>query len=264
MSRFHVILLGLGILWLFRLAAGPDRLPTWILAAASAAALAWMVAGVTWPGFNLFGRFLNRVPTRRRAVALTFDDGPHPDTTPALLDFLAKAGVRAAFFCVGRRVLEQPDLARRMIREGHLVANHSLAHHPATNLFSRARLRRDLAEAQAVLRDATGLTPTFFRPPMGLSNPRLFPVLKELGLTAVGWTARGLDRPGSRPETVAARLIRGVRPGAILLLHDGKLPPEAMKQTLRLLLDNLAARGYRIDPLDTLLPETLTDPSASA
>ena len=255
MTRFHFTLICTGAIWLFWLLFFRTYLTICMPATITAAAFLVIAAGVTWPSWNFFGNFINSAPVKRRSVALTFDDGPHPDTTDAILDFLDQAGVSAAFFCAGSKAQKRPDLMKRMSEQGHLVCNHSFAHHPLTNFFSTTRLRNDIAAAQSVLRETTGLEPVFFRPPMGLSNPRLFAVLNELGLQAVGWTARAFDRADADPESVAARLMRGIRPGAILLLHDGKLPPESIKKTLRLLLDNLNSQGYQVERLDMLLLE---------
>lgn len=253
MTRFHFTLMIMAVAWARSFIPNAQSLPLWIPLSITAFAIIAMVAGVTLPWLNFFGKFINRAPIQRQAVALTFDDGPNPDTTPALLDFLKSSGIRAIFFCIGNKVAKHPDLIERMLKEGHIIGNHSMLHHPATNIFRSSRLRRDIAAAQAIIQEISGATPVYFRPPMGLSNPRLFPVLRELGLQAVGWTTRAFDSSNSKPEKLAARLIRGVRPGAILLLHDNILRKDTMEQTLRLLLDNLAARGYQIERLDLLL-----------
>jgi len=209
--------------------------------------------GVTLPQLQLFGPFVCRGVSNQRRVALTFDDGPDARSTPALLDLLKESGVTVAFFCVGARVAANSDLAARMVREGHLLGNHSNAHSNFTNFFGAARLKAELEVAQLAIRKATGITPTLFRPPMGLSNPRVFAVARALGLQVIGWSARGLDTITKNPDHVVARTLRGLKPGAILLLHDGNIPAEQLVLTVKLLLARLHEQNYEVVRLDKLL-----------
>ena len=195
--------------------------------------------GVAIPQLSFFGTFICRGTNSQRCVALTFDDGPDARSTPALLDLLQEAKVAAAFFCIGKKVAANPELAARIVREGHLLENHSYAHSNFTNFFTVARLQTELhANAGRRLQKATGIAPQFFRPPMGLSNPRIFRAARSLGLTVIGWTsAVGHDHRPS-PEKIVARITRRLEPGAIILLHDGNIPAE------RLVLTVKAAFGY--------------------
>jgi peptidoglycan/xylan/chitin deacetylase (PgdA/CDA1 family) len=216
----------------------------------------WLVSvglGVAFPRLSLFGPFLCTGSTDRRHVALTFDDGPDERSTPALLEYLRQHGVRATFFGVGKRVAAHPDLAARIVREGHLLENHSYAHSNATNFFSVARLRSELNQAQEAIRQATGVTPTCFRPPMGLSNPRIFRAAGEARLKVIGWSARGLDTKLTDSDEVVSRICRRLQPGAIILLHDGNIPPERLVTTVKTLLDRLRALDYEVVRLDHLL-----------
>jgi peptidoglycan/xylan/chitin deacetylase (PgdA/CDA1 family) len=209
--------------------------------------------GVAFPQLRLFGPFICAGNPSRKWVALTFDDGPDTRSTPALLDLLREAKVEAAFFCIGHRVTANPELAARIVREGHLLENHSYGHSNATNFFRVSTLRRDLTQAQQAIQNATGSVPGYFRPPMGLSNPRTFRVARRLGLKVIGWTARGLDTVSTKPERIVARIKHGLRPGAIILLHDGNIPPERLLITVKTLLDTLRALGYEVVRLDRIL-----------
>ena len=212
-----------------------------------------MGLGVTFPQLQLFGRYVCRGGGERRCVALTFDDGPDARSTPALLDLLREAGVEAAFFCVGERVAKYPEMAARIVGEGHLIANHSHAHSNFTNFFSVSRLTAELIRAQEAIRTATGVAPSWFRPPMGLSNPRVFRVARELGLTVVGWSARGLDTQIKDPKRVVERIVRRLGPGGIILLHDGNIPAERLLVTVKTLLDTVRGLGYEVVRLDRML-----------
>jgi peptidoglycan-N-acetylglucosamine deacetylase len=209
--------------------------------------------GVAFPQLSLFGPFVCRGPHNGKRVALTFDDGPDERSTPALLELLHQRGVHAAFFGVGKRVAAHPDIAARIVREGHLLENHSYAHSNATNFFSVQRLRTELKQAQDAIRQATGMAPTCFRPPMGLSNPRIFRAAREAGLKVIGWSARGLDTKLTDSEEVVSRICRRVEPGAIILLHDGNIPADRLVTTVKTLLDRLRTLDYEVVRLDHLL-----------
>jgi peptidoglycan/xylan/chitin deacetylase (PgdA/CDA1 family) len=209
--------------------------------------------GVAFPQLSLFGEFVCRGRRDGKRVALTFDDGPDERSTPALLELLRERRLQAAFFGIGRRVATHSDIAARIVREGHLLENHSFAHSNATNFFSVQRLRTELNQAQEAIRQATGIAPTCFRPPMGLSNPRVFRAAREAGLKVIGWSARGLDTKLTDSEAVVSRICRRIEPGAIILLHDGNIPAERLVTTVKTLLDRLRALDYEVVRLDHLL-----------
>ncbi len=225
----------------------------WLASSAVAAFLILMGFGVALPQWRWFGPFVCRGNPSRRQVALTFDDGPDAEATPALLDALREHGVEAAFFVVGRNVELTPNVANRILREGHLLENHSYAHSNATNFYPAARLAKDLSRAQATIERHTGTTPRFFRPPIGLSNPNTFRVAQALRLRVIGWTIRSLDTRNRDPEKIVQRIERRLRPGAIILLHDGNLPAGRVVATVKLLLARLREHGYEVVRLDRML-----------
>ncbi|MCC7377613.1 MAG: polysaccharide deacetylase family protein [Verrucomicrobiales bacterium] len=252
LTRFNVILV-VSALAVGAITLGFQGTTRWLLLAlVCTTAGLWVGLGVSFPSWRMFGTPLCRVATRRRAVALTFDDGPDPANTPPLLELLARREAHATFFCVGTQVADHPELVRRMAQEGHELENHSYRHNPWTNLFGAARLRQDLQRAQEQLREVTGRSPIFFRPPMGLTNQRVYRVAAELGLFVVGYSARGLDRRPDNPETIATRLLRGAGPGSILLLHDRGVPRERLLAVVAIALDRLKSEGYECVRLDEL------------
>jgi peptidoglycan/xylan/chitin deacetylase (PgdA/CDA1 family) len=195
----------------------------------------WLASGVVanhlgvvgaglWPRSQCLGSNWVQLPaaaTARRQFAITIDDGPDPEVTPRVLDRLDELGARASFFCIGHRAQAHPALCRAIVERGHRVENHGHGHSNAFSLFGPGRLRRDIAQAQAVLSDITGQAPRFFRPTAGLRNPFLDPVLHGLGLQHASWTRRGFDTRCGDATTVQRRLLAGFAPGDILLLHDG-------------------------------------------
>ena len=210
------------------------------------------VAGLL-PRSSLLGPNLTRLPAAaqaRRELALTIDDGPDPEVTPRVLDLLDAAGAQASFFCIGWRARLHPALCREIVARGHRVENHGDSHSNAFSLFGPRRMRADVAAAQATLSDITGQAPLFFRPTAGLRNPFLEPVLAGLDLQLAAWTRRPYDTRDGRPQQVLQRLIRGLGPGDILLMHDGHaaLTPDGQPvilATLPLLLDRLKAESLR-------------------
>jgi peptidoglycan/xylan/chitin deacetylase (PgdA/CDA1 family) len=230
----------------------PARAPAWGLLAATFSAV--MVWGTVDLRSGVFVRARTRGPRPAQPrVALTFDDGPDPQATPALLDLLAERGVKAAFFLVGERARAQPELVRRIAAEGHLVGNHSDRHGAFTNLYPRARLCRELAACQASLATLSGETPRYYRPPFGLANHAIHGAARLVGLEVVGWEVRGLDTGGRSAEAVVRRVLAGLTPGGIALLHDGGQAPERVRAVVAGVLDGLAARGLEPVRLDALL-----------
>jgi peptidoglycan/xylan/chitin deacetylase (PgdA/CDA1 family) len=202
-----------------------------------------LVWGSLWPKSSLVGDNLTRLPesaARARRVALTFDDGPDPEVTPAVLRLLAERRMRATFFCVGARARRHPDLVREMARQGHGVENHSFSHPGGFCFYGPRAVGVELDEAQTTLADLSGTAPRFFRAPAGLRNPWVEASLVARGLRLVSWTRRGLDRVSRHPDTVLARLVRGLGAGDILLLHDR---PGPVLEVLPRLLDRLQAAG---------------------
>jgi len=233
--------------------AGPTRL--WLWAGVGAVYLAFMVVAVSSVKLGFFCKAVCRGAPGRARVALTFDDGPDPHATPALLDALRLHQVPATFFCVGRAVLENRDLIRRTFGEGHLVANHTMRHAWWTNFLAGRPLQREIEAASDAIRDVLGAPPRYFRSPAGLTNPHLAGALKRAGLTLVGWDVRGLDTCGGRPERVVRRVLKKTRDGSIVVLHDGGAKPGRLLEIAGGVIAALRARGFSLVRLDELLDE---------
>ena len=176
-----------------------------------------------WPRSTWLGANILRLPpasAARREVALTIDDGPDPQITPAVLDLLDAHGARATFFCIASHAGQHAALCREIVRRGHSVQNHSFDHAHTFSLLGPRAIRRELVRAQDALAQVTGQRPRFFRAPAGLRNLFLAPVLHELDMQLVAWTRRGFDTVRRDPADVLARLTRALAAGDILLLHD--------------------------------------------
>ena len=163
-----------------------------------------------------------QVPRRldRPGVALTFDDGPHPEGTPQILDLLAAHNVKATFFVVGEQVANRPELVERIQAEGHLIALHAHRHRLQLRLGER-ELAEDYARGLAAIQDATNQTPTLHRPPFGIYSRAGLVRARQSGLQPLLWSAWGKDwRKFTTPDRIAARVIDDLTPGGVVLLHD--------------------------------------------
>ncbi|WP_437733450.1 polysaccharide deacetylase family protein [Sorangium sp. So ce1335] len=195
--------------------------PFAVACAAVAGYLALVLCGVFFLGLGMFVDVVKRGPPGARGVALTFDDGPSPEHTPRVLDLLDAAGVKATFFVIGRKAEAHPELVREIAARGHAIGLHSHAHDRLFSLRSARYVERDLRQGLDVIERATGERPSLFRPPVGHTSPRIARAVDALDLDVIGWSARGFDGlGGASPERVAARIIPGLRDGAIVLLHD--------------------------------------------
>jgi len=214
--------LALHLLALLAVVAAPSLWP-WALGAVIADHLLVVGTGL-WPRSHWLGPNWTRLPApaaARNEIALTIDDGPDPHVTPQVLDLLDRYGARATFFCIGRQASLHRDLCREIVRRGHAVENHSHSHSHDFSLLGPRGVMRELKTSQETLTAIAGQPPRFFRAPAGLRNLFLEPALARFGLRLATWSARGFDTRVDDPDRVKARLLRGLEPGAILLLHDG-------------------------------------------
>lgn len=215
-----------------------------------------------WPRSTLLGPNWTRLPaaaTARGEFAVTIDDGPDPEVTPAVLDLLERYQASATFFCIAERALRHPALCRQIVERGHSVENHTLRHRHNFALLGVAGFVRELAAAQDALADIAGARPLFFRAPAGLRNPLLDPALARLGLRLASWTRRGYDTRDGNPVTVAAKLLKGLGAGDILLLHDGNAARSAtgrpvILEVLPRVLEEAEARKLRPVTLRSTIP----------
>ena len=188
----------------------------------------------------------------RMRVALTFDDGPDPASTPALLDLLERENIAATFFCIGKNVAAHPALAARIVNDGHLIANHTYRHPWWIGFMLAPGLIREMVRTQHAIEQAAGTTPRYVRSPMGITNPHFPRALRKVGLTLVGWDVRPFDTTGSVRTTVD-RIVRHARDGSIILLHDGGVSPERLVQIVSTAISELRTRGLEFDRLDRFI-----------
>jgi peptidoglycan/xylan/chitin deacetylase (PgdA/CDA1 family) len=233
------------------LAARKVALAAAVLLRGRARAAAWTIHEILRLGPTLLrnsdlnGPLARHFHTEKKEVWLTIDDGPDPAQTPLLLDLLAAAGAHASFFVVGSKVDWNRPLCRRIVAEGHTLENHTYSH-PSGLFWTMpcCAIRAEIARCSHAIRVAAGVDPSWFRSPAGLTNACVHPAAARSWLRVAGWSADGLDGfPGRDPKAIVARILRGLEPGAILLLHEG--PGRRSVETLELLLGEITASGFR-------------------
>jgi len=214
---------------------------------------AWSV-----PTLQVFGRALLRGPARDGNVALTFDDGPSSPYTGQILDVLRERGVTATFFLCGGNVERHPEIARRIVAEGHTIGNHTYSH-PFPYFRRRSFFAAEIDRTQDVIEKVTGQRPRIFRPPFGARWLGMYGVLAERNLPLINWSDTGYDwREG---VDIAAETLKHLRPGSIILLHDGKrvYPPPLVDRSgtvnaLPAIIDGARRAGFTFVSVVNFLP----------
>jgi len=171
------------------------------------------------PRWGFFLPVISRGPRSTGGVALSFDDGPSPTTTPLLLDLLERYSLPATFFVNGVKAERHPQLIDEIMRRGHSIGNHSWDHDYFLMLRSIKDLHRDIRNTQNVLKKHTA-SPRYFRPPVGITGPRLAPVLAAEGMITITYSRRALDRGNRNTARLATKILSRLQPGDIIMLHD--------------------------------------------
>ncbi len=184
-----------------------------------------------------------------KVVALTFDDGPNPFITPKIIEILKEKGIKATFFCVGKHCRKEPELVKMIHQEGHQIANHTENHPFLINFYSAKGLVREIISCQEAIHSIIGLWPRYFRQVCGMVNVNLGRVVKKLDLVLVGWQVSSRDMHKKTSEEIVRRLQKKIRPGAIVLFHDGgepnpKIRDASLSRALPEIIDHLRERGF--------------------
>jgi peptidoglycan/xylan/chitin deacetylase (PgdA/CDA1 family) len=251
MSRFHTITI---LVALTALGAGlslTNPVRWFALGLLAMAYIVIFVIGVSVLKLNFFVSATCRGDSTAKRVALTFDDGPDPAATPSLLEILRRHRIKAAFFPVGLKTRDYPEIIKQIDQEGHILGNHSYRHAWWTNLLISRGLDREIRMAQEAIDAAIGKAPAYFRPPMGLTNPHLRRVLKKHGLWVVGWDVRPFDTTASA-EKVIRRVLRKIRNGSIIALHDTGRSPTGLTRLIDELVTKIKEREYTFGELEEL------------
>ncbi|MDD4908405.1 MAG: polysaccharide deacetylase family protein [Candidatus Omnitrophica bacterium] len=194
-----------------------------------------------------------------KVVALTFDDGPSPVWTPQILDELKRAEIKATFFMLGKHVAQYPDIAKRAAQEGHEIENHSYTHHGLIN-YKMDQLEKEINDTEAVIKETTGRTTKYFRPPKAWATNREKQKIKEMGYETVLWSLNSKDWVTFHDKQIRGYILRHIRPGDIILFHDsgavfsteGGDRRQTVKTIFRL-AEQLKEKGYKFVTVAELL-----------
>ncbi len=229
--------------------------------AAAAGAVAMLLVGLGLGGATAASgapsapvpvRVLRAVPVPVKAVALTFDDGPSTAYTPEILSLLQQNAAKATFFVVGRELVRHPQLVRQEAEAGMEVGNHGF-NHLSLRGMDPAAIQAEVKPVEQEITAITGNRPTLYRLPRGRSDPRALRALADLGYTVVAWNVDTQDYLPRTPQAIAQHVETQVRPGSIVIFHDGGGNRSATVAALRLLLPVLKQRGYQMVTVSQLL-----------
>jgi peptidoglycan/xylan/chitin deacetylase (PgdA/CDA1 family) len=205
-----------------------------------------LLIGCTAPGAD----FVLNGPRTRKVVALTFDDGPS-EFTPQVLDILRGDRVRATFFVIGGSIAGKEAMLRRELAQGNVIANHTFTH--ISTAGAGPEIARQLDDTTAAIRKATNFTPCLFRPPFGSRSARSIALTRSKGMQTVGWDVDTVDYQRPASASIVQRVLGGVKPGSIVLMHDGGGPRDQTVAALPKIIKGLRAKGYSFVTLDELL-----------
>lgn len=214
------------------------------------------LAAPFFPRRGFFLPIVSRGNAAGPAVAVTFDDGPDPVTTGPLLNLLLRHDVKAVFFVTGVNAEKNGGLIGEILAQGHDIGNHSYRHDPFLMLRSSGTLSREIDATQAVLH-GFGISPVAFRPPVGITSPKLAAVLKDIGLYCLTFSCRGNDFGNRRIEGLAGKILNKVKPNDIILLHDVRPRPDGDADRWLREVDNILSglkhKGLQVRPLAELI-----------
>lgn len=186
--------------------------------------------------------------TDEKVIALTFDDGPSENTLK-ILKILREYNATATFFCIGHKIDEHPEIFKQILNEGHCVGNHTYAHSPITGFFSANRVEREIQACDDAAKSAGGVAMNLFRPPSGVTNPKIKKALSRTGHHLIGWSIRTFDAMLRSEKTIFKIAVRDLNPGDVILFHDTKPHTSAILEQLLLVLQE---RNFKTVPVDTL------------
>lgn len=200
-----------------------------------------------WPRRLFKGAFFDFPTHQSKAVYLTFDDGPLPQTTPLILEILENEGVKATFFCLGGQVQKHTDLFKQILANGHTVANHSMSHLKGTKTDNETYLD-DVEKATSIIQSK------IFRPPYGKIKPSQFRALKQQGYTLIFWSIMAFDFDQQLPpEQFVNKMVNMAYPGAVYVFHDNIQSGEVIKNELPKIIKGIKNQGYSFEKIEPKL-----------
>ncbi len=219
-----------------------------------------------FPSFSFYLPIISRGTSGKNAVALTFDDGPDPLSTPPLLRLLSKYQVKATFFVNGKKVAQHPELIKAILLQGHLIGNHSYSHNNMIFLKSCQVIVKEIESTQNVLRNF-GIRPIAFRPPAGITSPRFRQALLQSDVYIINFSCRAFDGGNRWIKNISRNILNRIRPDDIVLLHDIRQKNELLTlywlNEIELILMGLKDRSLAVLPLSDIIGKPVMIPAVN-
>ncbi len=226
-----------------------DKLPWWSL---FVLILIWLLItgyGVANIRSGYFLKSLsNNSKINQRKIAITFDDGPDPNTLE-VLKILDKYGVRCTFFCIGKQVEKYPEIVREITKKNHVIGNHTFSHDKLIDMYGTERFTNEIKDADRIIEKYTTRRPLLFRPPYGITNPNIAKAVKATGHTVIGWNKRSFDTTIPSEKVILRRITKNLKNGDVILLHDTKTITLSVLEQLLLFLQRNNFTTVTIDEL---------------
>ena len=220
----------------------------------------YLLTGIVWATFTIIGSFHIRwnyhLPglhfnkkIQENWVAITFDDGPHPNFTPKVLKLLQKYNAKATFFCVGQQLRQFGEITKDIIDSGHTIGNHTYTHSDGFGFLGTKKVLAELQKTNETIKDQTGLNAKLYRPAFGVTNPSIGKAVKKLGLQTIGWKIRSLDTTNRTSTAIQKRITTKIKKGDIILLHDSSEKTVEVLEQLLLFLQHNQMQSVTVDQL---------------
>lgn len=224
----------------------------WILLGLLVLNIAMLIVGSFCICSGLYIKAYCSTKTEKKQIAITFDDGPHPEFTPLVLDFLKTHNIKATFFLIGKNIEGNEALLLRMKNEGHIIGNHSFSHVNHFGFKGTKAVTEDLDKSAQIIERSICKKPVLFRPPFGVTNPNIARAARILQYTVVGWSIRSLDTLDKPANKTINRVTHRLKPGSVILFHDNH---ERIISILEGIMKKVEGKGkrYKVVALDELL-----------
>lgn len=220
----------------------------------------YVLLGILWATYTIIGSFHIRwnyhLPAlhfnkkiKNNWVAITFDDGPHPDFTPKVLKLLEKYNAKASFFCVGQQVIQFGAITKDIVDGGHTIGNHTYSHSNAFGFLGTQKVLVELQKTNKTIKDITGLHAKLYRPAFGVTNPNINRAVKKMKLQTIGWSIRSLDTTKRSKKAILERITSRIKKGDIILLHDSSEKTVEVLEQLLLFLQQNKMQSVSVDQL---------------
>lgn len=232
------------VLWLF----GVDEIKYFVLVGFIWSLIVFWGSAFIGSNYHIKTYCGNPLETEKK-IALTFDDGPN-EVTLLVLDVLKKYNAKATFFCIGKNIETHPDILKRALEEGHTVGNHTYSHSPFFDFYDKDQVIAEIKRTDDLIESVLGKKVNLFRPPYGVTNPSIRRALAVTKHKTIGWNIRSFDGGIKNEKFIFDRIIKRIKPGGIVLLHDTAIQTVSV---LEQLLTFLQKKNYAVVPLDELL-----------